>query len=204
MESILSFICVHAHQAYWIIFILLLLGGLNLPTSEDLLIAGGGAIASSCIPDHALQLYFWILAGCYISAWISYWLARILGPKLYSFRLFSSIITHDRLMWIRHFYAKWGILTFIVGRFCPGGIRNALFFSSGLTKMPFNLFVLRDGIAALISTTVLFRIGYAFGENRALLYHYLHRYTEVVLIVLIIAIAIAFAIYRYRKNRPLA
>lgn len=177
MESILSFICEHANYAHWIIFSLLLLSGLNLPISEDIMLIGGGAIASTCIPDHALRLYLWIFFGCYLSAWEAYWLGRLLGPRLYRIPLFKSIITRDRLRLLRYYYAKFGVFTFIVGRFCPGGIRNALFLSSGLTKMPFYLFILRDGAACLLSSFVLFNIGYRFGENLDHILYYYHHYT---------------------------
>lgn len=107
MESFFVYICEHAHHAHWIIFCLLLLTGLNLPLSEDLMLLGGGAIASVCIPDHALRLYIWIFFGCYLSAWEAYWLGRLLGPRLYQIRLFNNVVTPHRLDVLRHYYAKW-------------------------------------------------------------------------------------------------
>lgn len=177
METIFSYICEHADHAHWIIFSLLILSGLNLPISEDIMLIGGGVIASTCIPEHALRLYLWIFLGCYLSAWEGYWLGRLLGPRLYHIPLFKKIITPRRLRLLRSFYTKFGIFTFIVGRFCPGGIRNALFLSSGLTKMPFHLFILRDGVACLLSSSVLFNIGYHFAENFDHIVYYFHRYT---------------------------
>ena len=165
METLFSYICEHAHNAHWIMFGLLLLAGLNLPISEDLMLLFGGAIASRCIPDQTVHLYLWIFAGCYISAWEAYWIGRLLGPRLYTIRPFRYIITQERMETLRYYYAKFGVFTFIAGRFCPGGIRNALFMSSGLTKMPFGLFLLRDGFACLLSSITIFTLGYHFGEN---------------------------------------
>lgn len=200
MESIIAFVCEHAHHAPWILFSLLLLSGLNIPISEDILLLSAGAIASRCIPEHTLWIFFWVLMGCYLSAWEAYWIGRLLGPKLYRIRLFSRVMTPERLNWLRHYYSKYGIFTFIVGRFCPGGIRNALFISSGLTKMPFNLFVLRDGLAAFISCNVYFYIGYAFAANIESLKGYIERYTIEFFIFLGCILLIWAAYYWYKKK----
>lgn len=177
MESFFTHICEQAPHAHWIIFGLLMLGGLNLPISEDILILGGGAIAASCIPEHTVRLYVWIFMGAFLSDLEVYWLGRLLGPNLYKIPIIRSFVTQNRLDLLRYYYAKFGIFTFLVGRFCPGGVRNALFITSGFTKMPFYLFILRDFPACLLSTFVLFNIGYHFAENIDLIFDLFHRYT---------------------------
>ena len=199
LESFFSYVCENAHHAHWIIFSLFLLAGFNIPISEDLLMIGGGAIASSCIPEHTLRLYVWILMGCYCSSWETYWIGRLLGPKLYKIRLFSHVITPKRLEMLRYYYAKFGIFTFVIGRFCPGGVRNVLFLSSGLTKMPFHLYVMRDGFAALISSSVLFYLGYIFGVHFDVIIEYFHRYSIYLLSAVMFFILIVFIKHRSQK-----
>lgn len=201
MESILTFICDNAHDAHWIIFGLLMLAGFNLPISEDVMLLTGGAIASTCIPDHTLRLYIWIYAGCWISAWEAYALGRFLGPKLYNIRWFNRILTPQRIERLHYYYEKFGIFTFIVGRFCPGGVRNALFITSGLGKMPFLTFIARDGFACLISSATLFSLGYAFGEHHDVIFAYFRTYTEVVISIIATIISVCIAIYYYRKKK---
>jgi len=201
MESLFSYTCAHAHQAHWVIFCLLLLTGLSLPISEDVILLVGGAIANTCIPDHALRLYIWAFLGSYLSAWEAYWIGRILGPRLYQIPLFRRVVTRRRLQVLRNHYARLGIFTFIVGRFCPGGIRNALFMTSGLTKMPFHLFILRDGFACLISSSLIFTIGYQFGQHFDLVLHYFHRYAHFFLVFLS-SLAVGGCIYLlYRAKK---
>jgi membrane-associated protein len=197
MDAFFSYICEHAHHAPWIMFSLLLLTGLSLPISEDIILLGGGAIASTCIPDHTLRMYTWLFLGSFLAAWEAYWIGRLLGPQLYHIRYFKSVVTPYRLEVLRHYYAKFGIFTFIVGRFCPGGIRNALFMSSGLTKMPFYLFILRDGLACLISTLTLFFIGYKFGQHLDLMIDYFHRYTHWFFIILACLLSIGLLYFWY-------
>jgi membrane protein DedA with SNARE-associated domain len=197
MEEFFAYVCDHAHAAPWILFVLLLLAGLNIPLSEDLIIITGGAIASTCIPDHTTKFYLYMYFGAIFSAWECYWLGRLLGPRLYTIRLFRSVVTPKRLERLRHYYAKYGLLTFIVGRFCPGGVRNALFLSSGLTKMPFHHFILRDSFAALLSSATLFFIGYHFGKNFDTLVYYFKRYEHGILagVGLVVLAGLSYFLY---------
>lgn len=192
MESFLSFICAHADQAHYIFFGLFLLAGINLPISEDLLLLTGGAIVSRCIPDQYVHLYLWMFFGCWISGWEAYWLGRWLGPKLYQIRWFKHVVTKKRIEKLHTYYEKFGIWTFIVGRFIPGGVRNALFITSGMGKMPFILFTLRDLVAAFISTNVVFYIGYAFGKHYEIIVENFLKYDK---IALLIVIALAMAVF---------
>lgn len=204
MESLLTFICEHAHHAHWIIFLLLLLAGLNLPISEDLMLIGGGAIASTCLQGQALHLYIWIFLGCYLSAWEGYWIGRLLGPRLYSIRPFKYIVTPRRLETLRNYYTRFGVFTFIVGRFIPGGIRNALFISSGMMKMPFQLFIFRDGLACLFSTAVLFSIGYHFGEHLNEMIASIQFYGEIAGIAIgaLLIAGLSYLWYTYQPDNP--
>jgi membrane protein DedA with SNARE-associated domain len=207
MEWFFTFICQHAHEAHWIIFILIMLAGINIPISEDLMIITGGALASTCVPEHTFRMFVWVYAACYLSAWEAYWVGRLLGPKLFRIRWFSHILNPNRLEKLRYYYEKFGIFTFIVGRFVPGGVRNALFMSSGLSRMPFLLFIFRDGIASLISTSVIFFIGYHFGQNLPLIAHYFKKYEEWaigIIILLIVSIGGIIWLKKNSKKKPLA
>lgn len=198
IEALLSYICENAHHAPWIIFSLLLLSGLNIPISEDMMLLGGGAIAGTCFQGYAWELYTWIFLGCYLSAWEGYWIGRLLGPKLYQVALFKKVMTPDRMDWLRSHYARYGVLTFIIVRFCPGGVRSALFMSSGFTKMSFPLFILRDGLACLLSTSIIFSIGYHFAGNIYKIFLYFKKYSLVFFSLFFVALTIALVYYGYQ------
>lgn len=197
MESILSFICQHAEHAHYIFFGLLMLAGLNVPISEDLILLSAGAITATCIPEHYTRMLIWLYIGCWVSAWEAYAIGRYLGPKLYDIKWFSHILTRSRIAQLHHYYEKFGIFTFILGRFIPGGVRNTLFMTAGLGKMHFGKFIFRDGIACLISTNVLFYLGFMFGENYKVIVDYLNTYTHFVVIVIVSIIGIALAWHKY-------
>lgn len=199
MENLFANLCEHAHSAHWIIFCLLMLAGLNLPISEDLLLLTGGALASICIPEQRLHLFLWIYAGCWISAWEAYWIGRLLGPKLYDVRWFNRVLTRRRITQLHHYYEIFGIFTFIFGRFIPGGVRNALFMSAGLGKMPFMKFILRDGFASLLSTTIIFSLGFLFAKNYTIIIHAFKTYNLIMLGVLVLILT-AIATYVWCKK----
>lgn len=199
MENLFANLCEHAHSAHWIIFCLLMLAGLNLPISEDLLLLTGGALASICIPEQRLHLFLWIYAGCWISAWEAYWIGRLLGPKLYDVRWFNRVLTRRRITQLHHYYEIFGIFTFIFGRFIPGGVRNALFMSAGLGKMPFMKFILRDGFASLLSTTIIFSLGFLFAKNYTIIINAFKTYNLIMLGVLVLILT-AIATYVWCKK----
>lgn len=201
MESLLEFACEHAHSARWVFILLILLAGLNVPISIDILLITAGAVASTCIPEHAYSLFTGLFLACWVSAWEAYWLGRLLGPKLYEIRWFSHILTLKRIERLHRFYEKFGFLTFMVGRFIPGGVRNALFMTSGLGKMPFYKFILRDFPACLASCAFLYYLGYVFGQNYNIVVHYFKRYNTVVLLTIAIAIGLYITLVWMGKRR---
>jgi membrane-associated protein len=200
MSDIFQYICAHADHAHYIFLGLLFLAGLNLPISEDLLLLTAGALVSRCIPDQYWHLYSWMFIGCWLSGWEPYWLGRLLGPKLYKIRWFQHIINPERIQHLHYYYEKFGIWTFILGRLIPGGVRNALFITSGMGKMPFLLFTSRDFVAAFVSTNIVFYIGFLFGENYELLADYVIRYNRIAFFILALLV-LGTCLRIWKKNK---
>jgi len=198
MEPILESICFHAPHAHWFLFLLLLLAGLNVPISEDIILITGGAVASTCT-NASSALFLWLLLGCALSAWEAYWIGRLLGPKLYDIKWFNRFLNPERIQRLHYYYEKFGIWTFIVGRFIPGGVRNGLFMTAGLGKMSFPKFIMRDGFACLISASIIFYAGYSFGENYHMIVETFHTYQKIAITFLLLT-ALILAILYYRRS----
>lgn len=165
METLIQTIMEYAPVAHYLIFGLLMLAGLNVPISEDVMLLLGGIIASVYIPENTYLLFLWLYLGCIFSAWEAYWLGRLIGPKIFRIRWFNRFFNEKKMGKLALFYEKYGLLTFFVGRFIPGGVRNGLFMTAGMGYMHFGWFVLRDSIACLFSTATLFYLGFVFGEH---------------------------------------
>lgn len=171
MENIIQFITEHAPHAHWYIFAGLLLAGFNIPISIDAVMVISAILASSFVPEHKELLYFTVLFGCTISAWIAYTLGRLIGKKLTQTRPFSALLKEERLSKIESFYQKYGVWAFIIGRFIPFGVRNCIFLTSGMSKMPFKKFALRDFVGCFIWTTTVFSLVYMVGQNFDAIWH---------------------------------
>ncbi len=196
----LTFIFEHASYAHWVVFSLLMLAGINLPISEDLLIIASATIASTLVPENVWKLFAAVFLGAYISDWIPYWIGRRFGPSLWNIRWFARMIKKERLEQVKQYYAKYGVMTLIVGRFIPFGVRNCLFAAAGMGKMRFWKFLLSDGLACLISNTTLFSIAYLCGKNYSLLIEKL-KWVNVTLFLLFVVAVIAFICYKIRKRK---
>jgi len=165
MDSIIQFIFEHAHQAHWIIFGALMLAGLNVPISEDLMIILSAVLAATVIPENTVSLFLAVFLGCYLSDWVCYWIGRKFGPKLWNIRWFAKTVDRKRLDQIHGYYEKYGFWTLLIGRFIPFGVRNCLFLTAGMGRMNFFKFILSDGIACIASNTTLFTLAYYAGKN---------------------------------------
>ena len=132
MEDLLQFFSQYAVHSHYLIFIALMAAGLNIPLSEDLLIITGGVLASTIVPENTQILFICIFLGSYLSDWEAYWIGRILGPNLWKYRWFRSMVSRERMDKVHNFYEKYGFFTLLVGRFIPFGVRNCLFISAGM------------------------------------------------------------------------
>lgn len=180
MDYLIQWISSHSHQAHWVIFGLILLAGVNLPISADLLIVCAAVLAANIIPDNLISLYLAISLGCYFSAWIAYWMGRTLGWKLLSFKWISKILTQERLIRIARFYSKHGFWTLFIGRFIPFGVRNCIFMTTGISRMSFLKFAFFDLIACFTWSSLCFYIFYKIGKNYETLCQYLKTFNIVI------------------------
>ncbi len=189
-----SFIFEHAQLAHWWIFSLLMLAGLNVPISEDLLIIISGVLASTIVPENTWKLFAAIFLGAYLSDWMVYSIGRWLAPHMRRIRWFARVFHEDKIKKIQAYYKKYGTLTLVIGRFIPFGIRNALFVTAGLGKMRLLKFLIIDGVACLLSNTALFTLTYFCGRHYTYIFKFIH-------IIVFVCFAIALGGYLLYKKR---
>ena len=199
MDSIIQFLFEHAQYAHWIVFGALMLAGINVPISEDLMIIFSAVLAATVVPENALSLFVAVFLGCYISDWVCYWIGRALGPKLWHISWFAKTFEKKRIAQIQSYYEKYGFWTLLVGRFIPFGVRNCLFLTAGLGKMHFGKFLLSDGIACILSNTVLFSLAYVVGKNYTSLISSLKTFNIFLFSAFVVAI-IGYLWYKRKKN----
>lgn len=165
MDYLYDFLMSHANSVHWLIFGLILLAGLNFPISIDIVVILSAFIAARVLPQHRAEIYFSLLLGCYFSAWIAYSIGRFLGPYVTRIPFISKVLSQERLDKARLFYEKQGGWALVLGRFIPFGVRNCLFMSAGISKVPFRKFITLDAFACLIWCSSTFFLFYSLGSN---------------------------------------
>lgn len=201
MDDLIKFITSHAEQAHWYIFAGILLAGFNLPLSLDAMLILSALLAATVVPEMTIPLFLAVYLGSVFSAWIAFAIGRILGPKLFRFRLFSKLLSPRRLEKINKFNQKYGLFSLVVGRFIPFGVRNCIFMTSGLSKAPFRQFAWRDAIACLVWSSICFTSCFFLGKNYDYLVRAVRTFNLLILGVLSVTL-ITYIWYKRRKNRP--
>jgi len=190
-----------AENLHFISFALLLLAGLNIPVSEDLVFIISASIAATIIPENK----YIIFAGCYLGAFMSDIVAYNLGryglPLLFKTRFFNSKSTRKKIVMIESYFNKYGGVALFVGRFIPFGVRNMIFLTAGMVKFNYLKFTFIDLAALSITSTLLFYLGFKFGENIDIVLHYIENYKIFAFIILtIFIILILFKKFRYKSR----
>jgi membrane protein DedA with SNARE-associated domain len=194
MEDLIAIIQANIEFAPWIIFGMLLLAGFNIPVSEDGMIFISAVLASTH-PGTRLSFFLAVYAGAYFSDLICYWLGRLLGPKLFKIRLFANMASPEKIEKVGTYFERYGILTLIVGRFIPFGVRNAMFLTAGLSKMDFVKFALADLLACTISVATYFYLYYQYGEA------VIDSIKEANIVIFVIALLAAAGYWVYRRQQ---
>lgn len=199
MADFVLFLSNHAANAHWFILLGLLLAGCNLPISIDVLVIASALLSVHFVPDNTFLLYLTLLGGACLSAWISYFLGRTAGSRLKNWKLFRPLLSDKKIEGIQKFYQKYGIWAFVIGRFIPFGVRNCLFMTSGLSKMPFSRFILLDFIACFIWVSVFFPLFFYLGQNFETLWNQVKTLNLFIFLVFTVAV-ISFFWYKRVKT----
>jgi membrane protein DedA with SNARE-associated domain len=201
METLVNFILENSSYAPWMVFVLILLAGLNIPISIDVIMVLTAFLAATLIPEHTMVLYLSILFGTYFSAMICYWVGRTIGIKLLKIRYFSKLLPKERLEKVGKFYEKYGLLTLLIGRFIPFGVRNRIFMTTGMSKANFRKFIVRDAIACSIWATVCFFGFHRLGQNYEMLLSKVKTLNLYIFIAFGVTVIILVCYKKYRKNQ---
>ena len=195
-----EFILTHIGIAPYLVFALIILAGLNLPISTDVIIVLSAFIAGQLVPESYYPILTAIILGAYFSAWVSYWFGRLVGGKLIQYPFFARYFHQERLGKIQNFYQKYGFWVLLIGRFIPFGTRNGIFMSTGMSRASFTQFALRDAIACPMWAIIAFNIFYHLGVNYQLLIHYLKTFNLFIFGAFALVI-INFIFYKRMKKR---
>ena len=196
MELISGILYNAAPCVHFISFGLLLLAGLNIPVSEDIVFIVSSSIAATIVPQNTAIIFLGCFAGAYLSDIMAYGIGRYAGNRILNserlFRLdfFIKHFSKERIYRLESYFEKYGTKTLFFGRFVPFGIRNVLFMTSGLLKLKMKTFLIVDLAALLCTSTILFSLGYSLGQNYLSILPYLNRYKIIIFSIFLLVVAV--------------
>jgi membrane protein DedA with SNARE-associated domain len=147
--------------------------GLGFPMPEELPVVIGGMLSGSTgvLASHGphVHIHWYIMlpvciAGVIVGDMFLYLIGRLWGPRLLHYNwVKTKLLPPERLQKIENNFRQYGVRILLFARLTPG-IRAPIFFTAGLTRLSLARFVLADGIYAVPGVSLLFFLGYWFGE----------------------------------------
>lgn len=164
IDGIISTIqSIHEPYTYLIVFGVLLLCGFGLPIPEDITLITGGLMAYYQKADVYVMIAVG-LAGVMLGDGAMFQIGKRFGTRVFEWKWMAKIMHAERLDMVKDKLKNHGYKVIFSARFMPG-VRSLVFLSSGALGIPFRIFLLFDGMAALISVPAIVYSCYFFGNQ---------------------------------------
>ncbi len=186
-------------------FTALVAAGIGIPVPEEVPTIGAGIWVGSN-PELG-PLRWLILPVCFVGVLISdvllYSIGRLWGTRLLQHRWLARWLpTATRERTERNFQ-EYGTKILLLVRWVPA-IRSPMFITAGVMRLPLSRFILADGIAAAFGHSLLFFLGYWFGDQFLALVQGAEKSAlKPVLVFLAIAAVSAYLVYHFWR-RPVS
>jgi membrane protein DedA with SNARE-associated domain len=145
------------------IALILVLGGLGLPVPEEAPIILAAVLTRNGQMKAPLAVASCLL-GVLLGDLVVYFLGFFYGEKVLSLPVTRRLLTRQREAQIKGYFHRHGFKILVSGRFVPG-FRTAAYLTAGILKLPPLKLVLTDLVAASLSTSLMFGLGYAFANE---------------------------------------
>jgi len=154
-----------------------------------------------------VRLIWWIMLpllilGVVISDGLLYGMGRFWGPRLLNAPWMKRLIPSERQRRIEDNFHRYGVLVLLFARFLPT-IRSPIFITAGIMRLPFERFLLADGLYAIPGVSLLFFLAFWFGDTfRNLVFSFERRVDSAkpILILLALAAVTAYLIFHFFRH----
>lgn len=185
---------------YFLVFMVLLACGLGLPVPEDMTLFAGGLSAYFGLTSLWATILI-SLAGVIVGDSLIFYLGAKYGRKLTKKWLFHALLPDERLNAVRKKFHQRGNRLIFFARFMPG-LRAPIYFSAGTLHLPYRIFLVYDGVAALISVPAIIGAVYFFGDEFDKVLHVIKK-VEHGIVLVIAAFVLAIGAKWYATHRRL-
>jgi membrane protein DedA with SNARE-associated domain len=177
------------------IALILVLGGLGLPIPEEAPIILAAVLTRNGQMSAPLAMAS-CLGGVLLGDFMVYCLGFFYGEKVLSLPLTRRLLTRQREAQIKGYFHRHGFKILVSGRFVPG-FRTAAYLTAGILKLPTLKLLVTDLIAASLSTTMMFGLGWAFAYQ---IQKGIHEVQQWVTVAVAVGVA-SWLLYRYDRAR---
>ena len=164
-EYLAQLLSQYASIAPLIVFLALVIAALNIPISEDLTVIAAGVFVANVAPQGSAWMYLALIAGAMGGDMLSYLMGRKVGRPLLEMRLFRRMISKRRLELLSRHFARHAVLTILLGRLIPFGVRNGISLFAGISRMSAWKFLLFDLISGSFSISVLYLLSQYYSHK---------------------------------------
>jgi membrane protein DedA with SNARE-associated domain len=196
-----------ADWGYLGVFLGIVATGIGFPMPEELPVVIGGVLAggTGALAEGSVRIHWYFMlpvciAGVIVGDLFLYLIGRLWGPRLLRYHwVKTKLLPPERLQKIEQNFQQYGVRILLFARLTPG-IRAPIFFTAGLTRLSLARFVLADGIYAVPGVSLLFFLGYWFGEAMInLIKEDVETVKHIVIIGVIGAVAL-YVLYRFLRR----
>ena len=145
------------------IALILILGGLGLPIPEEAPVLLAAILTRNGRLSGPLA-FSTCLIGVLLGDFIVYFLGYYFGERVLSLPLTRRLLTRAREAQLKGYFHRHGFKILIMGRFAVG-FRTAAYLTAGILKLPPLKLLLTDLVAAILSTSLMFVLGYLFAHQ---------------------------------------
>jgi membrane protein DedA with SNARE-associated domain len=186
------------------IFLGIIATGAGFPMPEELPVVLGGVLAGHFSGQDGPQIRWWVMlpvciVGVIIGDSILYFIGRLWGPRVLKSRWVQKhVLGPERLASIEQNFQLYGVRILLFARLTPG-IRAPIFMTAGIIRLPLSKFVLADGLYAVPGVSILFGLGYMFGDSIIALVHRAERVKFYIMVAVLAGIAL-YMTYRFLRK----
>ena len=180
------------------IFVLLVAGGMGVPVSEDIIVLAAGVLAHREVVTPMWWAWLLCYGGVVISDWMVVYIGRHFGKAILHRRWFKRLIHPRRLLWARRQVHDHGAWVVAASRFIPG-FRWPTLFISGTMHLKLWKFAIFDCVAAALSVTIQFMLGWLFSSSVGTLMEYRYE-LSIGLAAFGLGVLVTYFTYRFRTR----
>jgi membrane protein DedA with SNARE-associated domain len=152
-----------AEDGPWLLFGIIMLAGVGIPISEEILIVPAGFL----IERGVLPFWWTVVAawcGVVLADLIWMTLVRRYSHTLLGIRFFRRMFHPRRLLEIKHLLDRWGIWVVVMGRILPAA-RTPVITAAGLAHMPVGKFMIGECLGAAKSVAWQLFVGWLIAKG---------------------------------------